>query len=66
MRVGLIASATVSLGRPAWARCIGKAFRIAENRVNRNTRNCAPEDHAKHPDEIGANPNEARHRHTQT
>ena len=50
----------------AWPCCIGKAFRIAENRVNRNARNCAPEDRAKHPDEVSDKPNEARHRHTQT
>ena len=36
IRVGLIASATVSVGRLAWACCIGKAFRIAKNRVNCN------------------------------
>jgi hypothetical protein len=58
--------AAVSVGRLAWASCIGKAFRIAENRVNRNARNCAPEDRANHPDEIGAKQNIARHRHTPT
>src|SRR6478672_6114380 len=66
IRVGLIASATVSVGRLAWACCIGKAFRIAENRVNRNARHCTPENHIEQRYEIGAKPNEARHRHAQT
>ena len=46
----------------ARACCIGKAFRIAEERINRNTRNCAPEDLGKSRQENGAKPNEARHR----
>jgi hypothetical protein len=50
----------------AWPRCIGKAFRITENRVSRNTRNSAPEDHAKSPNEIGAIPKVARNLYTQT
>ena len=46
--------------------CIGKAFRIAADRVNRDTRHCTPEEQVKSPHEIGAKPNPARHRHTQT
>jgi len=46
--------------------CIGKAFGITADRVNRDTRHCTPEKQAKSPHEIGAKPIPARHRHTQT
>jgi hypothetical protein len=45
---------------------IGKAFRVAADRVNRNTRDCAPENHVKSPQEIGARPNEAKHCQSKT
>src|SRR4029077_8462553 len=50
----------------AWPCCIGKALRIAADRVNRDTRHCTPEKHVKSPHEIGAKPIPARYRHTQT
>ena len=46
--------------------CIGKVFRIAADRVNRDTRHCTLEKQVKSPHEIGAKPIPARYRHTQT
>ena len=50
----------------AWPYCIGKAFRIAENRVNPNARERSKPNRAKCPREVRRVQNERRHRDTKT
>jgi hypothetical protein len=50
----------------AWPYCIGKAFRIAENRVNPNARERSEPNRAKCPRKVRGAQNERRHCDTET